>query len=257
MHLYLYGQPLRGQQGRQVRQLTRGDWIIDSSAWNLLTPGHPVHVDPSGGWAYFITTKNSPLEREILRVNLVTGRLEQVSESSGFHAFTLSRDGRYLVDQSSDVTTPPVTRIAKTGRIGTDGKSFGGYMTLYALIFAPEVFHCGVAGAAPTDWRYYDTIYTERYMGTPADNPDGYAATNLIDRAGQIQAAPLLIHGLADTNVHFQNTVNFVEALEANDKQFSFIPLPNLGHSFRDNGLVAALMASETYLAQCLAEPTR
>ena len=66
-------------------------------------------------------------------------------------------------------------------RIGTDGKSFGGYLTLYALIHAPEVFRCGVAGSAPTDWRYYDTIYTERYMGTPEKNPDGYAATNLID----------------------------------------------------------------------------
>ena len=71
-------------------------------------------------------------------------------------------------------------------------------MTLYALIHAPDVFRCGVAGAAPTDWRYYDTIYTERYMRTPKE-PEGYAATNLIGRAGQIQAQPLLIHGLADT----------------------------------------------------------
>ena len=68
-------------------------------------------------------------------------------------------------------------------RIGTDGKSFGGYMTLYALLHAPEVFRCGVAGAAPTDWSYYDTIYTERYMRTPEINPEGYAATNLIDMA--------------------------------------------------------------------------
>jgi dipeptidyl-peptidase 4 len=128
-------------------------------------------------------------------------------------------------------------------------------MTLYALIHAPDVFRCGVAGAAPTDWSYYDTIYTERYMRTPAVNPDGYAATNLIDRAGQIRARPLLIHGLADTNVHLQNTVNFIQALEANDKLFDFIPLPNLSHSFKGDGLVAALSASADYLATCLGNP--
>ena len=116
-----------------------------------------------------------------------------------------------------------------TSRIGTDGKSFGGYMTLYALLHAPDVFRCGVAGAAPTDWSYYDTIYTERYMRTPEKNPDGYAATNLIDLAATLQARPLLIHGLADTNVHLQNTVNFIEALEANDKLFDFIPLAEPG----------------------------
>jgi dipeptidyl-peptidase-4 len=89
-------------------------------------------------------------------------------------------------------------------------------------------------------------------MRTPEANPDGYAATNLIDKAGQIQARPLLIHGMADTNVHLQNTINFIQALEANDKEFDFIPLPNLSHSFRGDGLVAALMASEDYFASCL-----
>ena len=63
-------------------------------------------------------------------------------------------------------------------------------MTLYALLNAPEVFRCGVAGAALTDWTYYDTIYTERYMRTPEENPAGYAATNLIELAATIQARP-------------------------------------------------------------------
>ena len=107
--------------------------------------------------------------------------------------------------------------------------------------------------AAPTDWTYYDTIYTERYMRTPEVNPQGYAATNLIARAGQMEAAPLLIHGLADTNVHLQNTVNFIQALEAADKRFDFVPLPNRGHSFKGDGLVAALMASVDYFKGCLA----
>ncbi len=387
MHLYLYT-----AEGELVRQLTQGDWMIDSSAYNLLTPGRPVHVDPEGSWAYFTTTRTSPLERQIDRVNIASGQIEQVSQQPGFHLAALSADGKYLVDQFSDVDTPPITAIVKTDgsgaevlaqaagpaldlpqmtrefltikahdgtdlyaqlvkpedfdparqypvvvhwyggpglqmvsnrygttnifniierdvlytqegflvwrldnrgsfgrghafetpifgelgkaalddqlagieylqtlpyvdatRIGTDGKSFGGYMTLYALLHAPEVFRCGVAGAAPTDWSYYDTIYTERYMRTPEPNPEGYAATNLIDMAGQIEARPLLIHGLADTNVHLQNTVNFIQALEENDKLFDFIPLPNLSHSFRGDGLVAALAASVDYFDRCLA----
>ena len=68
MHLYLYS-----TEGKLVRQLTQGDWMIDTSAWNLLTPGRPVHVDPTGRWAYFITTRNSPLERQIDRVNIASG----------------------------------------------------------------------------------------------------------------------------------------------------------------------------------------
>jgi dipeptidyl-peptidase-4 len=108
-----------------------------------------------------------------------------------------------------------------------------------------------VAGAAPTDWSYYDTIYTERYMRTPKENPEGYTATNLIAKAGLLETAPLLIHGLDDTNVHLQNTINFIEAMEAADKPFLFVPLPNLSHSFRGDGLVAALSASEEYFTRC------
>ena len=113
MHLYLYA-----QDGTLVKQLTQGDWMIDSSAYNLLTPGRPVHVDPTGTWAYFTTTRSSPLERQIERVNLATGELQQVSEQAGFHLSALSSDGSYLVDQYSAVDTPPITQIVKTDGSG-------------------------------------------------------------------------------------------------------------------------------------------
>ena len=87
--------------------------MIDSSAYNL-TPGRPVHVDPTGTWAYFTTTRSSPLERRIERVHLATGELQQVSEQAGFHLSALSSDGSYLVDQYSAVDTPPITQIVKT-----------------------------------------------------------------------------------------------------------------------------------------------
>ena len=138
-------------------------------------------------------------------------------------------------------------------RIGTDGKSFGGFLTLYALIHEPAVFRCGVAGSSPTNWAWYDTIYTERYMRTPSQNPDGYAATNLVDPAATIQAAPLIIHGLADTNVHLQNSVNFIQALEQADRPFVFVPLPNEDHHYEGDGLATALAASVDYFSERLA----
>ncbi len=132
-------------------------------------------------------------------------------------------------------------------RIGSDGKSFGGFLTLYALIHAPDVFRCGVAGSGPTDWSYYDTIYTERYMNTPAANPEGYAASELVSRAGDIGAAPLIIHGLADTNVHLKNSVAFIQALEKADKPFLFVPLPGEDHHYEGDGLATALSQSTAY----------
>ena len=90
-------------------------------------------------------------------------------------------------------------------------------------------------------------------MRTPSENPDGYAATNLVDVAATIQAAPLIIHGLADTNVHLQNSVNFIQALEAADRPFVFLPLPNEGHGYEGDGLATALAASVGYFSECLA----
>ena len=112
-----------------------------------------------------------------------------------------------------------------------------------------------MAGSGPTDWSYYDTIYTERYMKTPDENPEGYAATELVSRAGDIGAAPLIIHGLADTNVHLQNSLNFMQALEHADKPFCFIPLPNEDHHYEGDGLAAALSASAAYFVQQMGSP--
>jgi len=388
MHLYLYS-----RQGELIRQVTSGEWMIDSPAWNLLIPGRPVFVDPAGAYAYFSCTKNGPLERQIYRVEIAGGKLEQVSQRAGFHLGALSGDGLYLVDQFSDVATPPITWIVKgdgtqvgvlgqcagpsiplpnvmreftkitahdgtelnaqivkpenfdpnrkypviihwyggptlqlvsnrygatnifnhierdvlytqegfivwrldnrgsfgrghrfetpiykelgkaalddqlagveylrtlpyvdASRIGTDGKSFGGFLTLYGLIHAPDVFKVGVDGSGPTNWAYYDTIYTERYMQTPSDNPAGYAATDLITIADQLKAAPLITHGLADTNVHLENSINLIQVLEQYDKPFYFVPLPNEDHHYAGDGLATALAASVNYFVQNLGD---
>jgi dipeptidyl-peptidase-4 len=92
-------------------------------------------------------------------------------------------------------------------RIGIWGWSYGGYMTLMNLFKQPDVFAAGVSGAPVTDWALYDTHYTERYLGTPQDNPEGYDASGVFPYAGNLDAPLLLIHGMADDNVLFRPTL--------------------------------------------------
>ena len=115
-------------------------------------------------------------------------------------------------------------------RIGIWGWSFGGFNTLMSMSEGRGVFKAGVAVAAPTNWRFYDTIYTERYMRTPQENPSGYA-TNPITRADKLHGALLLCHGLADDNVHFQNAAEYAEALVQADKDFKENLYTNRNHS--------------------------
>ena len=105
-------------------------------------------------------------------------------------------------------------------RIGMWGWSYGGWNTLMSMSEGRPVFCAGVAVAAPTCWRYYDSVYTERYMRTPKENKSGYDEVNPIARAAKLHGALLICHGLADDNVHFQNTAEYTEALIQADKDF-------------------------------------
>lgn len=114
--------------------------------------------------------------------------------------------------------------------IGIWGWSFGGFNTLMSMSEGRKVFYAGVAVAPPTDWRYYDTIYTERYMRTPKENPQGYA-NSPIGRAANLSGKLLICHGLADDNVHPQNTFEYSEALVDSDKDFVELWYTNRNHS--------------------------
>ena len=116
-------------------------------------------------------------------------------------------------------------------RIGIWGWSYGGWNTLMAMSEGRGVFAAGVAIAPPTSWRYYDNIYTERFMRTPEENAAGYDEVNPIARAGKLHGALLLCHGLADDNVHYQNTAEYVEALVQADKDFRQLVYTNRNHS--------------------------
>ena len=114
--------------------------------------------------------------------------------------------------------------------IGIWGWSFGGFNTLMSMSNGKPIFKAGVAVASPTDWRFYDTVYTERYMRTPKENPQGYDV-NPIQRANNLSGALLICHGMADDNVHPQNAFEYSEALVQADKDFKEIYYTNRNHS--------------------------
>lgn len=122
-------------------------------------------------------------------------------------------------------------------RIGIWGWSYGGFMTSYALTHSKS-FKIGIAGGTVADWRDYDTIYTERYMGTPQNNPEGYIKTAPAKAAKDLHGKLLLIHGAIDDNVHMQNTMQFAYELQKAGKQFELMIYPKSRHGVTDPLLV-------------------
>ncbi len=106
-------------------------------------------------------------------------------------------------------------------------------MSSLALFKGADVFKMAMAIAPVTNWRYYDTIYTERYMRTPQENPNGYDDNSPINHVDKLKGKLLLVHGMGDDNVHFQNTVDLVSALNQAEKQYDLAIYPNKDHGIR------------------------
>ena len=128
-----------------------------------------------------------------------------------------------------------VQRLIETGfvdpnRIGITGWSYGGYMTIHSMLFAPDVFKVGVAGAPVTDWHNYDTIYTERYMGLPEQNAAAYDSSSNVKNAGKLAGKLLILHNMEDDNVLFQNSVQMAKALEEADRSYFMQIYPQKTH---------------------------
>ena len=142
-------------------------------------------------------------------------------------------------------------------RIGITGWSYGGTSSAAAVLLRPDVFKVAVAGAPVTDWRDYDTHYTERYLDTPQANPTGYAKSDLVARAGELTRPLLLIHGSGDDNVYFFHSLKFADALFKAGKPFEFLPLVNFTHMV-SNPLVQQRLDARVsgFLMQHLGAPT-
>jgi dipeptidyl-peptidase-4 len=116
-------------------------------------------------------------------------------------------------------------------RVGVFGGSYGGYASLLCLLRHPSVFHAACASSPVTDFRNYDSIYTERYMWLPRENKAGYEAGSAVARAGDLKGSLMLYFGTADNNVHPSNTMQLIQALQKARKRYEVQIGPDLGHS--------------------------
>lgn len=121
-------------------------------------------------------------------------------------------------------------------RIGVWGWSYGGYMAGNAILEGADVFSAAVSVAMVSNWRFYDTIYTERYMDTPQNNPEGYDENSPLSKVDQLKGKYLIIHGTGDDNVHVQNTIVYQDALLEADKQFDLFYYPDRTHGIGEQG---------------------
>jgi len=150
-----------------------------------------------------------------------------VSFESALHR----RLGHVEVDDQVDGVRCLVERgLADPRRVGIYGWSYGGYLAAMCLARAPEIFSVSVAGAPVTQWDGYDTHYTERYLGTPSNNPVGYAESSVVANVRGIIGRLLLVHGLIDENVHFRHTARLINALIRERKPYDLVLFPEERH---------------------------
>jgi dipeptidyl-peptidase-4 len=148
-----------------------------------------------------------------------------------FKKMTYLQLGKYeTIDQVEAAKYLGTLPYVDKNRIGVFGWSYGGYMSTLCLTKGAEIFSVAVAVAPVTNWRFYDNIYTERFMRTPQENPDGYDDNSPINHVDKMQGKYLLVHGMADDNVHPENSYDLISALVAADKDFDLMLYPNSNH---------------------------
>jgi dipeptidyl-peptidase-4 len=211
----------------------------------------PADFDPAKRYPVILSIYGGPHTQTVSNAWEHTSPFEQLLASHGFLVWSLDNRGMAargtafesaifhdlgrveLEDQLAGIEYLKSLPFVDPARIGITGWSYGGYLALYAVTNAPDVFKAAVAGAPVTDWKHYDSIYTERYMGSPEGNPKGYETSSPLQKAGQLKADLLLIHGSADDNVHLANTMSFVAALVKAGKPYSLQVHPRQLHGFR------------------------
>jgi dipeptidyl-peptidase-4 len=122
------------------------------------------------------------------------------------------------------------TGYVDSSRIGISGTSYGGYVAALTILKGADYFKAAIVGIPVIHWKFYDTIYTERYMQTPDLNPEGYKESSPLEYVNMLKGKLLLIHGIADDNVHLQNSIAFIKALQKANKQFDVMLYPEAKH---------------------------
>ena len=181
----------------------------------------------------------------------------QTGRGKAFEAATYLKLGQVdLADQAAAVRQIAERPYIDGSRVGIYGGSYGGYMSAIALLKEPDVFHVGVASASVTDWRNYDTIYTERYMRTPQENSEGYDLGSTLPYAENLRGKLLLTHGTTDNNVHLGNTNQLVEALINAGRNFDLMYFPENRHGARGAAARFSMQLRVDYLVEHLRPPS-
>jgi dipeptidyl-peptidase-4 len=179
-------------------------------------------------------------QQYLARKGLVVFTLDNRGSWGRGHAFEAAIHRRLgeveLADQLAGVRFLKTQPWVDPARIGVYGGSYGGYMVLMAMHGAPDVFKAGIAYAPVTDWTLYDTIYTERYMDLPADNPDGYRDGSPISSAANLAGELLICQGTMDNNVHLQHTLQLANEYQKNGTLFDLMVYPRVRHGVRISG---------------------
>ncbi|MDX2181845.1 MAG: DPP IV N-terminal domain-containing protein [Bryobacteraceae bacterium] len=207
----------------------------------------PANFDPSRKYPAVVSVYGGPHAQTVTNAWYPAGRNDDLAKK-GFVIWQLDNRGsagrghaweaklyrrfgkQELADQLVGVDHLVKMGFVDPKRIGITGWSYGGYMTLYAMLNAPNTFVAGVSGAPVTDWRHYDTIYTERYLGLPSENPVGYRDSSVVQSAANLKGQLLLVHNFGDDNVLFQNTLQMADALQRAGKRFEMMIYPQKSH---------------------------
>jgi dipeptidyl-peptidase-4 len=216
---------------------------VELNGWML----KPANFDPAKKYPVLMTQYSGPNRQKVLD-SLVINWNEYLAQEGfvvacvdprgsaargeEFRKMTYQQLGKYESDDHIEAarylgTLPYVDK----NNIGIWGWSYGGFIAALCMEKGADVFKAGISVAAVTNWRFYDTVYTERYMRTPKENPDGYDDNSPLSHAGKIKGDFLLIHGSADDNVHFQNAMEFSERLVQAGVQFDMAFYTNRNHS--------------------------
>lgn len=199
-----------GPQAPKVRNAWMGDWYL----WHqfLAQKGYVIWICDNQSASYRSKKHAWPIHR-----NMAEGELKDIEKGVA-----------WLKKQP----------WVDSDRIGIWGWSYGGYMTAYAMTHS-NTFRAGISGAPVTDWKNYDSIYTERYMDTPQNNPEGYTRSSVLSAAGDLHGKMLLIHGSTDDNVHLNNSMQLIQELQKSGKQFELMIYPQNRHSVKDKKQLA------------------
>ncbi len=212
----------------------------------------PANFDPGKKYPAIVYLYGGPgvgqLVRKVWPVDGRTGGLNQILARSGYVVFTIDNRGSpnrgkafedvlyrnmgdiEVRDQLQGLQWLKSQSFVDAENVGIYGWSYGGYLTLMTLLKAPGAFKAGIAGAPVTNWRLYDTHYTERYMGDPNDGDGKYETSSPLTYAKQLSDHLLIVHGMADDNVFFDNTVQMIEALQHTSRPFEMMTYPGKRH---------------------------